>query len=486
MKKYLPLGVIITLLATVLLTACGDNTATTAPATSAATTAAATTAASATTAAGAATTAAAATTATSATTAAASATTAAAAQTDAGSLVWLSTQFAPVEEREKLTKTVLKDFKGKVDYVQKDNGPFTDQMLAESKAGKISVSLLGGLHGDFPPFIQNDMLEDLTPLANKLKDRGIPQNFLDLGKMGTSKQYYIPWMQATYVMAYNKKALQYLPQGADVNKLTYDQFKAWAAAIQKGTGERKFGIPAGQTGLYHRIFQGYLYPAFTGQNVIGYKSPEAVQMWTYFKDLWQYANPQSVSYNFMQEPLQSGEVWLAIDHTARLINAVTTSPDEFGLAPAPSGPKGLAFMPVLAGMAIPKGAPNKAGAEALIEYMSQPAVQLNVLRQLAFFPVVKADLPADLPAGIKLEAAAVSAQINAPNALPALLPVGLGGKNGEFNKVYTDTFQRIVLKNEKIETVLEDQAKIMQGILNDSKAPCWSPDPPSSGPCQVK
>ncbi len=462
MKRYFPLGVIFALIATLLLSACGDNTA--------APTAASTTAAAGASAAGA-TTAAAAT---------------AAQAADAGSLVWLSTQFQPIEEQEKLSKTILKDFKGKVSYVQKDNGPYTDQMLAESKAGKVSASLLGGLHGDFPPFIQNDLLEDLTPLATKLKDRGIPQNFLDLGKMGSTKQYYIPWMQATYVMAYNKKALQYLPQGADVNKLTYDQFKTWAANIQKGTGERKFGLPAGPTGLIHRILQGYLYPAFTGQNVIGYKSPEAVQMWTYFKDLWQYANPQSVTYNLMQEPLQSGEVWLAIDHTARLINAVTTAPDDFGLAPAPTGPKGLAFMPVLAGLAIPKGAPNKAGAEALIDYMSQPAVQVNVLKQLAFFPVSKADLPTDLPAGIKLEAAAVSAQIGASNALPALLPVGLGAKNGEFNKVYTDTFQRIVLKNENIQTVLDEQAKTMQTILNDAKAPCWSPDPISTGACQLK
>ena len=453
-------------MATLLLGACGDNTTTTTPATTAA---AQTTASSAT----------------GATTAAAQTTTAAAAA-NAGNLIWLSTQFSAVEEKEKFSKIVLKDFNGKVDYIQKDNGPYTDQILAESKAGKVSVSVLGGLHGDFPPFIQNDLLEDLTPLANSLKDRGIPQNFLDLGKMGTTKQYYIPWAQATYVMAYNKKALPYLPQGADVNKLTYDQFKTWAANVQKATGERKFGLPGGPTGLIHRIIQGYLYPAFTGQNVTGYKSSEAVQMWTYFKDLWQYANPQSVTYNFMQEPLQSGEVWLAIDHTARLINAVTANPNDFGLSPAPIGPKGLAFMPVLTGMAIPKGAPNKAGAEALITYMSQPSVQLSTLQQLAFFPVVKAELPADLPPGIKLEASAVSAQIGASNALPALLPVGLGAKNGEFNKVYTDTFQRIVLKNENIQTVLDEQAKIMQGLLDTSKAPCWSPDPPSGGACQIK
>ncbi len=412
--------------------------------------------------------------------------TAAAMTGDAGEIIWLSSQLSPLEESEKLRKVILKDFKGKVEYDPEDPGPFTDRLLAETKSGKVTVSLVGGLHGDFPAFIQADALEDLSALAATLTDRGIPSAFMDLGKMGTAKQYYIPWMQATYIMAVNKQALPYLPTGANANKLTYDQLKEWAANIQKGTGERKFGLPAGPKGLIHRIFQGYLYPAYTGHNITDYRSPEAEQMWAYVKDLWQYANPQSTNYEFMQEPLLSGEVWLTIDHTARLINAVTEKPDDFMLLPVPSGPKGLAFMPVLAGMGIPKGAPNRAGAEQLIAYMTQPAVQATTLREVAFFPVVKGDLPSDLKPGVKMEAEAVAAQSGAANALPALLPVGLGTKGGEYNKVFLDTFQRVVLKNEAIPTVLQDEGTILQGILNDTKAACWAPDPVSTGPCQVK
>ena len=46
---------------------------------------------------------------------------------------------------------------------------------------------------------------------------------MTLGKLGTAQQLYIPWMQATYIMAANKKALPYLPAGADINALTYEQ-----------------------------------------------------------------------------------------------------------------------------------------------------------------------------------------------------------------------------------------------------------------------
>src|SRR5690242_20210318 len=73
------------------------------------------------------------------------------AMTDAGDVVWISTQFTPVEESERLRNTILKDFKGKVEYVPQDPGPFNDRIMAENKTGKVTVSLVGGLHGDFPP-----------------------------------------------------------------------------------------------------------------------------------------------------------------------------------------------------------------------------------------------------------------------------------------------------------------------------------------------
>lgn len=405
---------------------------------------------------------------------------------NAGEIVWLSTQLRPVEEGEKLRNAILKDFNGTVEYLPEDTGPFVDRLMAESQAGNLTISLVGGLHGDFPPFINEGIMEDLSDLAGRLEDRGISEDFMELGKMGTDQQYYIPWMQATYIGAASKEALEHLPEGADINNLTYDQMKTWAANIQTATGERKFGLPGGPMGLIHRLFQGYFYPAYTGRNITAFSSPEAVEMWTYIKDLWQYTNPQSTTYQFMQEPLMSGEVWLTMDHVARLITAVRERPDDFVLFPAPSGPKGRAFMPVLAGLGIPKGAPNRAGAEQLIEYMLRPEVQVTTLREVAFFPVVETEMPTDLAPGIRMEADAVALQTNADDALPSLLPVGLGAKGGEFNKVFTDSFQRIVLRNEDIQTVLNEQATILQGIITEVGAKCWSPDPESDGPCQVK
>ncbi|MFN0074091.1 MAG: ABC transporter substrate-binding protein [Chloroflexota bacterium] len=408
--------------------------------------------------------------------------------TASGSIILLSTQFRPVEEAEKMRQVILKDAPVATDYIPEDNGPFTDRIIAEQKANRVTVSLIGGLHGDFAPFIQADYMENLSSLLSQLGDRGFAPSFVRLSRMGTpDAMYYVPWMQATYVLAVNKKALPYLPQGADLNSLTYEQLEQWGANIQRATSQRRLGFPAGPQGLIHRFFQGYLYPSFTGSaGVVEFRSPEAVAMWQAFKNIWQYVNPQSTNYAFMQEPLLGEEVWIAWDHTARLINAARERPEDFVLVPAPSGPKGRGFMPVLAGLGIPKGAPNRAGAEALIDFLTRDPQQVQILRELAFFPVTRAAVPTELAPGVRLEAEAVSKQAAAPDALPSLLPIGLGAKNGEFNKVFLDTFQRVVLRGEPIQPVLDEHARILQGIMDETKAGCWPPDAPSGGPCLVK
>jgi len=396
-------------------------------------------------------------------------------------LFW-SSQAAPVEETQKMREQVLKDFPGGVDFQPQEPGPFITRIEAEAAAGSGSIGVVGALHGDLSTYADNWV--DLSDID--LSGINVSPAFLELGKLGTSEQKYLPWMQATYVMAANKQALEYLPEGADLNALTYDQVISWAKAMAEGTGSPKFGFPAGPKGLKHRFFQGFLLPAYTGSEVTKFRSAEAVEAWNKFKELWQYTNPASTNYDFMQEPLLSGDVWLAFDHIARLGEAFNQKPDDFVAFPAPAGPKGRAFMPVLAGMAVPKGAPDVAKAKELVKYMMQPEQQVATLVATNFFPTTDAPLPADLPKSAQALGPAVTAMTSASDALPSLLPVGLGDKGGQFNQVYIDTFERIVLGNQDVRQVLDQQAETLRNLMNETGAPCWVPDAPSEGPCPVE
>ncbi|WP_229428696.1 ABC transporter substrate-binding protein [Microvirga pudoricolor] len=398
--------------------------------------------------------------------------------------VFYSTQLRPIEEATKVRDVLLKGIAGKVTYVVDEPPAFAVRMKAETQAGKRTVSVVGALHGELQPHVPDD-LQPVDDLAAKVASLGIPENLMTLGKLGTDKQQYIPWMQATYIMVANKQALPFLPQGADVNALTYDQLLQWGKTIAEKTGQRRLGFPAGPTGLLPRFFQGYFYPSFTGGVVTPFKSADAEKGWETMKALWAVSNPNSTNYNFMNEPLLAGEVWVAWDHVARVKDALDAQPDQFVTFPAPAGPKGRGYMPVVAGLAIPKDAPNRAGAVAVIEHLTKPEVQVQTAAEVGFFPVVKAELPTNLRPGVKLLANAVAATQGAKDAVVSLLPVGLGAKGGEFNKVYNDTFQRIVLRNEPVKTVLEDQAKVLDGLMKQTNAPCWSPDKASQGACPV-
>jgi len=402
--------------------------------------------------------------------------------------VFASTQFSPVPEQEAMRQQILKDWKGAgVEFVTDQEPVILDRITVESKAGGTGqIGIVGLENGQFSSLVTNSYLMDLSKTVDRNKARNINADMLTLGKAGGATQVYIPWMQQTYFLAANKKALQYLPSGADVNTLTYDQLIAWAKNIFEKTGQKRFGWPVGTNGLIHRLLQGYWYPSYTGGLVTTFKSPEAVAMWGKIKELWQYSNPQSTTYAFMQEPLQSEEVWVALDHGARLINVLKAKPDDFVTAPAPAGPKGRYYMSVVVGLGIPKTTPNVGGAEALIDYLLKPETQITTFRNNSFFPVTDAAMPADLDKGLKLEAEAVAKQSSAKDGKVVPLPVGLGGQGGNFNTAILNTFQRIVVKGEDIQTVLNEQAAIINKVMTDASAKCWGPDGTSTGPCQVK
>ena len=399
----------------------------------------------------------------------------------------VSTQMRPVEEAEKVRTIILKGAPDAVNFIPEDGNTYFTRMKAELAAAQGKVHATIALDGELAPVNQIGGLSDLDDLAKRLSSsREFSPSAMDLGKMGGTNQRFIPLMTNTFQMVANKKALQYLPAGANLNTLTYVQLRDWAKAMKDATGEAKLGYPAGPKGLWWRFFQASFYPSHTGGIVRTFKSADAEKAWADFREMWNYVNPRSTSYGFMEEPLKTGEVWVAFDHTARLLPALMEKPGDYVTFPAPAGIKGRGFMPVIVGMSIPKNAPDKAAAERLIDHMTKPTTQAAILKEIGFFPVVKSDL-SQLSPGVQLASQGMSAVFAAKDGRASLLPVSLGAKGGEFNKLFVDTFTRIVLRNEDIKTVLAEQGKLMDSLIKEAGAACWAPDASSgSAPCPVQ
>jgi len=399
-----------------------------------------------------------------------------------GDAMLFSTQFTPIEEKQRFEQVLAAYVTDpKTSFSSVAVAEFTTSLKTQVDAKQLQFTVAGALHGDLTPM--PEYLEDIDDLVADASAAGIPQSMLDLGKLGGSTQKYIPWMQATYVVAVNKKALEWLPAGADVNALTYDQYLEWAKAANKANGKPVFGFPAGPKGLYHRWFQGYLLPSFTGAQVTRFTSDDAMTGWAWMQEFWAQCNPASTNYDNLQEPLARGEILVGWDHVARLVEAPKEKPEDWIMVPAPTGPMGLGYMLIVGGLAVPKGG-DKALAAKVIKALSAPAAQIELLKQNAFFPVVKADLPDDLPAPVKLEAQAVAAQADSPKALLSLPPIGLGAKDGEMSQVFKDCFNEICLQGNAPKTVVPKYAATIATILEAAQVPCWSPDP-AAAVCKV-
>ncbi|WP_457742370.1 ABC transporter substrate-binding protein [Thermococcus sp.] len=394
-------------------------------------------------------------------------------------ITWVSTQLAPPEERAFVLNTLLPPFEKdtgiKVNYVPLSYTDLSTRLAAEEQSGKVTIDLIGDLHGGMDYYASKGWLMDLNSMP-KLTGRTFIPAFMKYATIN-GKLVYIPWMSATYVMVVNKEAFKYLPQGLtekDViqgtDKWTYDALLAWAKNIYEKTGKKLLGFPAGPNGLFVRFLHGYLYPSFTGYEAKEFNSPQAIQMWNYLKNLWQYVNPASTTWDAMSDPLLTGQVWIAWDHTARIKNAIETKPDQFVVVPVPRGPKGRGFIVVLAGLAIPKNAPNPEAAWKLIDYLTKPSTQIEILKNVGFFPTVQEASNA-LPNGpLKILAQGVNTQESAPDALVVMIP-NLGAKGGEFKNIYKEAFRRIVLQGEDPQKVLSELDPKLTQLFKDAGIP---------------
>jgi multiple sugar transport system substrate-binding protein len=377
-------------------------------------------------------------------------------------VLFLSTQLTPVTEATMMRQVILKNYSGTVSFEPYDRAVYNAKVagIAGSPAGPV---VLGGVQEDFSNLRGSGALAGIDAAEPRLSARVFLPGLAERGKLGTDTTWFIPWMQATYIMAANRRALPYLPRGADLNRLSYDELEEWAANMYRVTGKGRLSFPVGSKGLMQRFLQGYLYPSYTGSMTGGFAGTYAVIMWGYLRDLWQYVDPSALITNRMDEALLNGEVWVAWDHTARLLEAFKRKPDEFIAFPAPVGPKGRGFISVLAGLGAPKGSLGTE-TEALMEYLTRPEVQVKTMESVGFLPVVEIGRNDGLSKGLSAIMQAAVEQLKSPDAIVSSLPLRTADAGRSFDLVYTVAFSRIVLRRLDISTILARQEKMLRAI----------------------
>ncbi|MEM2410216.1 MAG: extracellular solute-binding protein [Thermofilaceae archaeon] len=393
-------------------------------------------------------------------------------------IIFASTQLAPAAEQafvRGLLAGLLHEKNITVEFVPLGYADMAAKLEAEVTTGKVTVTVVGGLATEIDFFASKGLLEDLGKFGT-LPDRTFVRtalNVVDEMKNRYGVTAFAPWMTATFLVVVNNRAFEYLPQGltkedvlTGTEKWTWDALVAWARNIYEKTGEKRMGLPAGAGGLLHRLLHGYLYVSYTGYQSRYFDSPEAVELWNMLKELWKYCHPESTTWAAMADPLIRGDVWIAWDHTARVVAALKTMPETFTAVPVPRGLNSRGYIIVLAGLAIPKGAPDQDAGWELIEFLTRPEIQARVAENVGFFPVVEEATPVIVDPGIKVLSAGVSRQLATPDGKAVFIPV-LGGKAGDYVALYREAFERIVLKGEEITGVLAELRPKLDAIFTE-------------------
>ncbi|MEA3453295.1 MAG: ABC transporter substrate-binding protein [Candidatus Caldatribacteriota bacterium] len=393
-------------------------------------------------------------------------------------LNFTSTQMVPAAEQKFAKGVLLKGFADetgiKAEFIPMEYHELFTRLSAEIAAKKVTISVVGDLHGGLDLMNAKGLFDDLAGIT--LPNRTFIKALEDYAVMA-GRKVYVPWMQATYVMVVNKKAFEYLPAGLtaeDVTgaseKWTYYALLNWSKNLKDAFKGPKLGFPMGPKGLWHRFLHGYIHPSFTGYQAAAFDSLRAVKIWEYLKELLPYMHPSSSVWEAMDEPLLKEEVLVAWDHTARVKNALIEKPEDFAIVPVPCGPQGRGYITVAVGLAIPVDAPQKENAIKLIDHLTKPDTQVKILENVGFFPTVK-EAEGAIPVGaLKILATGVLAQSGAADSVMVMIP-SLGAKGGEFTATYRDVFTKIVVEGADIETTITEAADKLRAIFKEVGVP---------------
>jgi multiple sugar transport system substrate-binding protein len=277
---------------------------------------------------------------------------------------------------------------------------------------------------------------------------------------GMTKQYFVPVGADVYLTIANKKALNYLPSGAELDKLTWEDFAKWSNAIAKGEGEGKTVV----TGIPMKSFI-YQFGAISlsyGGTFPDINTPEAIKAWEILVSMKDDFIPAVLNIDNCIDPMKRQESWLSWMHCARAGSVYLSNETLYSVAPAPEGPAGIGSIAGVSGYGVMKGAPHKELAIKFIEYITRPDMQVKIAKGTGgFIPPVEEALNY---LGDDPEDEVVSKAVMVlSKGIVSGVPSGEYQDWGAVKKVFDDVFVAMVLNGDgTVDTALlnEAQAKL--------------------------
>ena len=376
-------------------------------------------------------------------------------------LSFSSRLWSPPAEQEFIIEYVIKPFEEEnnciVNFQILDDIKLLERAEIQLKTDHPTMDIVCAYVANMAEWIEEEYVEDLTSYVKSWDDRHFSPTF-EYGTNVGGKQYFIPVGADVYLTIANKKALEYLPSGADLDKLTWEDFAKWSNAIAKGEGEGKTvvtGIP-----MKSLVYQFGAISLSYGATFPDINTPEAIKAWEIMVSMKDDFIPAVLNVDNCVAPMKREEAWFSWMHCARAGQVYSANPANFVVAPVPEGPAGIGSIAGVSGYGILKNAPHFDLAIKFLEYITRPDMQVKIAKGTGGFipPVEEAlnylgDDPED-------EVVAKAVMVLSKGRVSGV-PGGDYQDWGAVKKVFDDVF---------VDMVLNGDGTVDEALLNEAQA----------------
>ena len=384
-------------------------------------------------------------------------------------LVFSSRLFSPPREQEFFINEIIKPWEDEtgitVNFGILDDDKLFDRATIQQSTGHVTTDIVCAHNGKMPDWLDAGYVLDLTPYVDQWTDRNFSPAFEgDTNRDG--KQYFLPVGADVYLTLANNKALDYLPEGVDMDAITWDQYADWAVAIAEGEGEGKVcitGIPS-KSWIY--MFGGTALSYGAGFPDIN--SEAAAKAWAVWAKIGAADGfvPTVLNIDSCVDPMMREETWLTVFHNARAGQVYDSNPTQFTLAPAPVGPEGIGSIAGVSGYAVMNGAPNEQAAVDFLEYLTRPDIQVKIAKGTGgFIPPVQEAI--EYLGDEAIDEVITKAILVLENGIVSGVPAYLYQDWGAVKMVFDEVFVQMILNGDGTvdQALLDEAAEALVALL---------------------
>jgi multiple sugar transport system substrate-binding protein len=389
-------------------------------------------------------------------------------EVDTKTLTFTSRIFSPPREQEYFINEIIKPFEEEhgvtINFQILDDNAQFDRATIQNETGHVTTDIIAIHNGNMPDWHDTGYVADLTDVVAGWTDRTFSESFNSDMAWG-GKQYFVPIAADVYLLLANNKALPYLPDGVDLDKITWEQYADWAVAIAEGEGEGKVcitGIPM-KSWVYQFGGSALSY----GAGFPDINSPEAATAWAIWEKIGKAGGfvPSVLNVENCVDPMMREESWLTVFHNARAGQVFDSNPTQFTLAPAPMGDTGIGSIAGATGFGIMEGAPNYDLALQFLEYLTRPDILVKISKGTGGFipPVTEAR---DFLGEEALDEVINKAVLVLEQGVVSGVPGSLYQDWGKVKECYDDIFANVILTGGDVtEDVMNDGQACVDGLL---------------------